>query len=369
MTLNRHSNTASDGLTLLELLVVVAILAVLASVAVRVTGDIESDQRYRASQETLSNVKSAILGEGNSAGGFGGAQTLGFVADVGRLPRSRVVTGVDFDYLAMTEIYSLSSPNLPPYQLWTNISGSYSFFGDSTTNINLTGLATFNAAVGDGNLRIPAGWRGPYLRLRNLSEGIRDGWAKEIVSLPQGLTPSEATLWPVGLLTPYSSGISLAQVGGDYELITAANVPIYGAFFRVGFDAGQSVGLNSSEFYRDVITDSDFIVPAAFTVNVSTNFPALGAVGGATHRLIVAMYGPNPEMSASTPPVRVTLRIVNYHDTNVFTINNSMMGFGATIGPKVFRAMLYRGGTTLIKGSPVYANLSSANDLVRLSIP
>jgi prepilin-type N-terminal cleavage/methylation domain-containing protein len=368
MILYRSHKSPVNGLTLLELLVVVAILAVLASVAVRVTGDIESEQRYSASQETLSNVKSSILGEKNQAGGFGGAQTLGFVSDIGRLPRTRLVSGPDFSYLAASELYSLTSPGLPTYQLVQNLSGDISYFGDSITNIASIGQSSVVSALVDGQLRTPAGWRGPYLRLKNVHEGIRDGWAKEVVSLPQGLTPSEATLWPVGLLTPFSGGTTLLSVGTDYELIMGTNVPIYGAFLRKGFDGGQSLGLDASDFYRDVVTDGDFVVSGAFSVTIATNYPGLGPVSGATHRLVVAMYGPNPEM-ASGSKLRLSLRILNYIEPNVFTINNSFSGLGVTIGPKVFRAILYRGGTIVFKGSPVYVNLSTANDLVRLTIP
>jgi prepilin-type N-terminal cleavage/methylation domain-containing protein len=352
----------ATALTLLELLVVVAILAVLASIAVRVTGDVESETRIKASQESLAGIKSAILGEVNSSGGFGGSQTMGFVSDIGRVPRARTVVGADFSYLALTELYSLSNPGLRSYQVWTNTASNLVIDGDvapAGTSTHLT----------DSNLRIPSGWRGPYLRLKSVQEGIRDGWSKEIVSLPQGLTSAEATLWPVGLLKPYSGGVTLVDLGADYELVVSNGLPVYGAFFRSGFDGGQSVGVDTAGLYREVVSESDFSVPAAFSVSISTSFPALGSVGGATHRLIVAMYGPNPEMSGSAPPIRATLRVLNYHDTNVFTVNGSFIGNGGTIGPKVFRAILFRGGTSFIKGSPVYANLSTANDLVRLTIP
>ncbi len=367
------------GLTLLELLVVIAILAVLASVAVSVTTDVESDTRTKASLDTLSGVKSAILGQFNSVGGYGGAQNVGFVADMGRLPVAEQVVGVDFTYLAVPELYRASSPNLRSYGIYTNSLGSVVFGGDVSFVVPAS-LTVFNTssppatqrltnALSDSTLRLPVGWRGPYLRLKDPGAGILDGWGKELVSLPQGMTSLELSTWPVGLLTANSGGSVIGGIGSSYEAVLLAGTAVYGAFLRPGFDAGSSVGLATNAIYSEAVANSDFRVSAAYSVTIASNFPANLA---ASHRLIVVMYGPNPNATSASAPILGTLRVLPYFNTNIFTINGSFDGYGATIGPRVFRAILYRGGdsdATLIKGTPVYVNLSTANELVRLTIP
>lgn len=354
------------GLTLLELLVVVAILAVLASVAVRVTGDVESETRVRAGQETLSSVRSAILGQANSAGGYGGAQNLGFVSDMGRLPRARLVNGVEYSSLALSELYNATAPELRPYGMWTNLlaSGSVLLSGDPLPT-------TATNQVLDQTIRIPAGWRGPYLRIRNTSEGIRDGWGKEIASPAPGPDAPDVAVWSAGLLTLPPGGVAWSPtelvnpLGRDYHVIVSADVPVYGAFFQTGFGGDVTVGSSSLTIYADAFGDTDFKVGASFSVSIATNFPGTGSL---TDRLIVVMFGPNPGATSLTPPIQATSRVLPYSATNVFTVNGSFDSVGATIGPKVFRAILFRSGA-YIKGSPVYVNLSTANELVRLTIP
>jgi prepilin-type N-terminal cleavage/methylation domain-containing protein len=351
------------GLTLLELLVVVAILAVLASVAVRVTGDVESEARVRAGQESLSAMRSAILGQANKAGGYGGAQSLGFVSDMGRLPRAKLVAGIS---LTVSELYSVTAPDLRPYGLWTNLlsPGSVQLVGD-----NLPSTATNQ--VLDNAIRVPAGWRGPYLRISNISKGLRDGWGKEIASpAPSAVTPP-VDVWSAGLLTLQPGGVSWDPnqlndpLATTYNAIVAPEVPVYGGFFLSGFGADMSVGSSTLTAYADAIVDSDFLVTATFSVAIAAN---LVATGSASDRLIVVMYGPNPSATLTTPPLQAVLRVLPYTAANILTVNGNMSSGSATIGPKVFRAILLRSGS-YFKGSPVYVNLSTANEPVQLTIP
>lgn len=76
------------GLTLLELVVVVAILAVLTGVAVRTASDFGMEAREEATRRTVEAFRGALVGSGTRGAGVPGVETSGFVADMGRLPRS-----------------------------------------------------------------------------------------------------------------------------------------------------------------------------------------------------------------------------------------------------------------------------------------
>ena len=74
------------GLTLIEMVVVLAILAVLAGVAVRSLEPIADQARYEATQKTMESVKNAIIEDRLQTSGA--RQITGFVADIGQLPTS-----------------------------------------------------------------------------------------------------------------------------------------------------------------------------------------------------------------------------------------------------------------------------------------
>lgn len=138
---------ARRGLTLIEMLVVLAILVALAGIAITATEGLIEQSRYDATQRTLSGVEDAILGPPGQRLPDGTPWISGFVADVGRLPR---VSGTD-PATALQEFW------LPP-----------------------AGVPAFSIATpaGDPEVRVPGGWRGPYLRIPIGASKLLDGWGK-----------------------------------------------------------------------------------------------------------------------------------------------------------------------------------------------
>lgn len=135
----------SSGLTLVELMVVLVILAAVAGVAVTATESAVDQSRYESTRRGLAGVESAILGE---PGG-----PAGFVADVGRLP----VRSSDADATrALAELWVRPS-GVPECALRQP-------------------LAADDVTVLDAEVTLAAGWRGPYLRLPLGAPGLRDGW-------------------------------------------------------------------------------------------------------------------------------------------------------------------------------------------------
>lgn len=133
------------GLTLVELVVVMAILVILASIAIRSTEGVLDQSRYEATQSGLRTIEEAILGPIGLRQLDNAPLITGFVADVGRLP---VLQGAD--------------PRTQLQELW--IQGA---------------LPTFNfcrAPAPDDDIRLACGWKGPYLRLGVGEDELFDGW-------------------------------------------------------------------------------------------------------------------------------------------------------------------------------------------------
>ena len=143
-------------MTLVELLVVLAILALMTTVAVTSSDVFMSQGRYEATTRTLTDIQEAVLGPPNARQADGTLISLGFVADVGRSPDS-----------------TSSDPTLALSELWAQPSGVAPFSLIQSAN--------------DTDVVVPCGWRGPYLRLGVGQTSIRDGWgnAAEPVQRPR----------------------------------------------------------------------------------------------------------------------------------------------------------------------------------------
>lgn len=138
-------------MTLVELLVVLAILAVLTSVAVTSTDVLMGQGRHDAARHTLSNLEDAVLGARDARQADGTLLTAGFVADMGRLP---VCASADLRY-ALKELWDGLS--LPGFQV--------------------------RPAAFDPEVLVPCGWRGPYVRLPIAHDQLLDGWGNPFALL------------------------------------------------------------------------------------------------------------------------------------------------------------------------------------------
>ena len=85
MSLRIHNS--ERGFSLVELTVVLLLITLLASVAVRETAELGFQTRYEQTRERLDMIRQAILGNPRQI--INGQQAVsGFVADMGRLPIS-----------------------------------------------------------------------------------------------------------------------------------------------------------------------------------------------------------------------------------------------------------------------------------------
>src|SRR5262245_44242 len=141
--LSRQPRKRHFGLTLLELVIVLAILAVLTTVAVQSMAKVAEKARYEATQKTIQNIRSAILGDANGPSDSFNS----FVADTGRLPMrlAELVTPLD----------TMGQPLYVPF--------AQRLAADSGPNSDVT---------------LAFGWHGPYLQLLfdTSAPGVFDGW-------------------------------------------------------------------------------------------------------------------------------------------------------------------------------------------------
>ena len=140
------SSVRRSGFSLFELVVVLAVLGILATIAVPRAGGALDARRERASREGMKAIEEAVLG------GVGQRGLEGFYADMGRLPRATL--NADGEY-SLRELWECPSSN-----------ASYRIV----------------APAADPDVRVGIGWRGPYLDIAG--EEPVDGWNRPYTDSP-----------------------------------------------------------------------------------------------------------------------------------------------------------------------------------------
>jgi len=169
------------GFSLVELTVVLLIITLLTSVAVRETSELAFQTRYEQTKERLEMIRQAILGNPKLIAN-GQQAVSGFVADMGRLPRNirELIQrwgdcNIDKGDRSQAECAALSGT-------WTDSAWS----SDAVADI-------------DPETGLRYGWNGPYLSISGNpadSDALTDGWGTTSDNLvygwrfEQGLNPA-----------------------------------------------------------------------------------------------------------------------------------------------------------------------------------
>lgn len=160
------------GFTLLELLLVVAILSSLALAATTFVDNADDQQRFDATRSRLENIRQAVVGYSNLSAG-GEAVIGGFVADMGRLPRN--LNELFIGGYCSNSAYIGQAACESNGGTWTPDSAFNSVSACSDTTQTTKSACESSGAVW---IELGTGWRGPYLHAMPESGGTmyRDGW-------------------------------------------------------------------------------------------------------------------------------------------------------------------------------------------------
>ena len=295
---NRFCRMPLRGFTLIELVLVLMILAILASAAISMV-DTQVDQvRFESTQQTLLNIENAVLGPDNARAADGSRAVSGFVADCGRLP------------YFLEELY-IRPTSIPKF--------------DFTVPVDGDDEPTPNALSGDRKLTAFGGWNGPYLRPPIGSAALPDGWAASFLPYQSDGVASNAT-------TPLAILLSL---GRD-------NLP-----GGSGYDTDLSLVFNSTT--STVVVDPNpetepVPVPVqnrwqkSFAVNVSYNNLSTNPDTQNGNTIVVRVYGPVTDPDDATGQV---IRLGTIQEKiKPYTADESVsVTFtNVPIGPRIIRA-------------------------------
>ncbi|MFK7765793.1 MAG: Tfp pilus assembly protein FimT/FimU [Mariniblastus sp.] len=168
-----------NGLTLLELMVVLVILAIVATVAIQSLQPQIDNQRFQASTRLLGEIKTATLGPIQKYQVDGTPLISGFLCDVGRLP------------MANAPGFDVAQPTVLG-ELWD-------------TESQLADQFPFQFRPGPAqpidysSVRLPCGWKGPYLQLPLGAKTLSDAWGQppEILEGAMGQTQVVSITVPI----------------------------------------------------------------------------------------------------------------------------------------------------------------------------
>lgn len=294
------------GLTLLELVIVLTILAALTTVASRSLGPVADQSRYERSQRILDEIERAYQLRGVEAGGI--VSYSGFIADIGRLP---IAIG-DLPEVQLSELWDPAL--LPPFAI--------TLVDDPDT-------------TDSEQIPVAAGWKGPYLLLPPGPSTLRDGFGNAFLHLDSsGIAVSDGeeiaglvSLGSNGLLDPtdvdYARDLTLpggiwtaerfsgtvpfhviTSNGLDPELHSGEtlHVRLYGPIDgQAGRIASEEVSANASLRYEGNITATcgPRVIMAVVTTGSAPNEDVLRA--SAPYQIVVAP-GMNPTRELVLPP-------------------------------------------------------------------
>jgi prepilin-type N-terminal cleavage/methylation domain-containing protein len=321
--------------SLLELLVVLAILAIVTALAVRSLDGVEAQRRHESAQRGLEELEFAVLGSPDDRAADGTRTVSGFVADMGRLPRTS------------------GAVELELRELWENPGAAF----DVRAAIVANGVAL---ADEDAQVLVPGGWRGPYLRLPIGARTLLDAWGNPVTSPTDPAPPN-----------PDTTGYARLRDAGDNPLTTAAQDVRIVRFLGAN---GRRDPADTAYDRDDAIAFTDDAFRASLTGNVevvkSDSSPAdpLTDPQYQNKAITVRLFGPSPTNPAQIAVVSTTV---------TFTINPVTFTIpaasGATIGPRIVRAYLHPVGTpataaTERRSAVKFVTLRGGANLLNLTI-
>jgi prepilin-type N-terminal cleavage/methylation domain-containing protein len=313
------------GLTLLELLIVLVILAIMTTIAVQSTDMLLDQSRYDATRQTLQNIQNAIVGPAGQIQPNGSPQISGFVPDMGRLPNvlADPITG---------------NPSLR--ELWD---GSVFTLAQSYANQPVPGGVTLTPTLSI-TMSLPCGWRGPYLRLPGGSNGrLVDGWGN-----------------PFDLMTTLGSPINAVRsLGADGQADPSSLAPGYPPYNQDQYAPDQTYTTVSGNLVLNTPLNTFSAQGVGFlpvqvkilstTGGISSLVDPVSTDGTVTIVMLEPVNGVLPAFTAANTSPAANFRRIDFAaPTTPVTCTFT----NVSIGPRAIQAFQYTpAGTTLTRKS------------------
>jgi prepilin-type N-terminal cleavage/methylation domain-containing protein len=328
---NRHR-----GFSLIELLIALAILAAVTTIALRATSGLQGQAKYQATVRSLNEIQAAIVGSPNPRAANGSALVSGFVADTGRLPW-----------------FSVSSVD-PLYP-----SGVADPLIELTSNPNAIPLYAYYSSNIDSSVIIGVGWQGPYINLSAGPTFIRDGWGNSLLCYnASGVQITQASTFGPGLGTPIAQIQSATASGQAPVSIPNPTITNPGTFVSNATIAGvvtMNIGVDVAPATSGPPANS------TFTGTPITGLPAVSALPVS---IWVDYIGPDltqtPNPVADVPVLVGTGSAgpswVNYYNGSIsagsaYSGQFVMTAANITIGPRVLKVFVLPATVNTASGS------------------
>jgi len=230
------------GFTLVELVVVLAVIAVLTHLAVRELSHLRDAKLSKAADNQLEEIRASVYSR------IPGEEATGFLADMGRLPRP--ADDVRTDRSSRTTV-----TNSTLSELWLMPSDAKPYAVRQATAENL--VPGLSADLVQPTVYVPTGWRGPYLRLPFGKTRLLDPWgnpveAEDEAGLPRltitnGFITAVAHYGPRAQANPHAPAngarsISLAPDGGETSRLILTTTSTSGKVYWYGPASGFITG-------------------------------------------------------------------------------------------------------------------------------
>jgi prepilin-type N-terminal cleavage/methylation domain-containing protein len=193
--------------SLIELVIALAILAAVTTIALRATSHLQDQARYQSTARSLNEIQAAIVGPANPRGSQGSALVSGFVADTGRLP---------YYFVSNSDPLTQLSPPQPgdPLTELTYNPNSIPAYSLQTSNV-------------DSSVYVGVGWQGPYVYLGAGPTYIRDGWGNSLQCYSENGTPitgnGTGTAYEIGQISSTPPNGQAPVYSPNSTLTTTAN--------------------------------------------------------------------------------------------------------------------------------------------------
>jgi prepilin-type N-terminal cleavage/methylation domain-containing protein len=257
----QKSNRKNAGFTLLELVVVVAVMGLISSMAMDVYTDSSNQKRFEATKSRLAEIKFAIIGDPQMRVGSQAVLT-GFFNDMGRLPRNiaELITPNNSGFCLHDTDYSVSVSAVNAIDCAAITVGSWSWTPEDSANWKGPYLHNIQTAVDDSGTPNDASDDVGYIAFAdawgNISHSNNFGWIFNATTEISG---------DFGYLSIQSIGLGAGTGNYEADYPTVSATPTIGEFLIHKVDLDNIGDLNTAS----LATPAYCVTVATSTINLA----------------------------------------------------------------------------------------------------